>query len=397
MCTYTLRQLLMLGVLMFCCRVGSRRKLKRASATPEFLDNWCRLSGARTDAVAHPDTMMYLLERLNAHTLATVPAHMVRHLIRTKRLGESFLDGHLMVTIDATGIFSSNERHCPHCLTQRRDDGSVTYMHHMLEAKVVSRRGMALSLLSEPIDNPKGGAYDKQDCELKAFKRLAPRLKELFPRQRIVLLVDAEYAGAPFFAICQRNGWRFICTFKRGSIPTLFDEAMTLLKLQPENTLSCTHDGVSETWRWLDQLPYQQGKHEFTLGFFDYRQSDPDQQRYFAWLTNFTPTDRTVKSLTKGGRLRWKTENEGFNQQKNGYSMEHFCDCSNINALTNLYLLLQIAHMLMQLLARSTLATEHETLAFLAYLLLESLRNAALPEYLFAPAPPRIQIRFAPP
>jgi hypothetical protein len=77
--------------------------------------------------------------------------------------------------------------------------------------------------------------------------------------------------------------------------------------------------------------------------------------------------------------------------------MEHFCDCSNINALTNLYLLLQIAHMLMQLLARSTLATEHETLAFLAYLLLESLRNAALPEYLFAPAPPRIQIRFAPP
>ena len=397
MCTYTLRQVLMLGMLMFCCRVESRRKLKRVSATPEFLDNWCRLSGARTDSVAHPDTMMYLLERVDTHQLGAVPAEMIRHLIRTKRLGESFLDGHLMVTIDATGIFSSRRPHCPQCLTQRRDDGTVTYMHHMLEAKVVSRHGMALSLLSEPIENPRAGRYDKQDCELNAFIRLARRLKQLFPRLNIVLLVDAEYACAPFFAICERNRWRFICTFKRGSIPTLFDEAQALLELLPDNAVSRTDDGVEKTWRWVEYLPYQQGKHEFPLSFFEYRETDTDEQHYFAWLANFTPTSDNVKQLAKGGRIRWKIENEGFNEQKNGYSMEHFCDCSNINALTNLYLLLQIAHTLMQLLARSNLATEHQTLAFLAYLLLESLRNAALPPYLFAPALPRIHIRFAPP
>ena len=75
--------------------------------------------------------------------------------------------------------------------------------------------------------------------------------------------------------------------------------------------------------------------------------------------------------------------------------MEHFCDCTDLNVMLCLYVLLQIAHMLMQLLATSNLIEAAPTLTFLAARLLEDLRNAVLPHQLFAPNPPAMQIRFA--
>ena len=63
--------------------------------------------------------------------------------------------------------------------------------------------------------------------------------------------------------------------------------------------------------------------------------------------------------------------------------------------MTGLYLLLQIAHLFMQLLARSNLIEPIATLSFLAALLLEAWRNLPLADDLFDPDRPRFQIRFA--
>ena len=58
----------------------------------------------------------------------------------------------------------------------------------------------------------------KQDCETKAFKRLAARIKEDFPRLPILLLGDSLYAGEPVFDICKKNHWNYIIRYKEGSI-----------------------------------------------------------------------------------------------------------------------------------------------------------------------------------
>jgi hypothetical protein len=51
----------------------------------------------------------------------------------------------------------------------------------------------------------------------------------------------------------------------------------------------------------------------------------------------------------KGGRLRWKIENEGFNVPKNnGYEMEHAYS-KNQNGLRIFYILMQIAYIITQL------------------------------------------------
>lgn len=386
----------MLGVLMFACRIQSLRALDVASDDPLFLDNWCRLSRARTDTVICPRQMTNVLAKVDPDELALIPVKMIKTLVRQKQIPDAFIHGHLAVASDGTGIFSSSERHCPKCLTQTHKDGSVTYMHTMLEAKVLCANRMALSLMSEPIENPEDGNYDKQDCESKAFKRLVPRIKLTFPRQPLVHLLDALYASAPTFHLIEDHHQKFICCFKSGSIPTLYQEALELLKLTPANTLELTlarkNSRLERCYTWTD-VEYD----GLILGFVMCKETDVNTGKTttFAWLTNFTVTRDTVLEIARGGRLRWKIENEGFQEQKTGYEMEHFCDCSDLNVMRCLYLILQIAHLLMQLLSKSNLVDAVSTLTFLAHLLLEALRNAVLPDHLFASNIPRIQIRFA--
>lgn len=395
---YPLTQVLSLAMLMFACRITSRRELDRISDNELFCDNLCLFSGEQTDTVMVSEQMVNVLKELDTDELAAVQPELVRTLIEKKRLSDAYVLGRLAVCSDGTGIFSSSTPHCDECLTQKHKDGTVTYMHNMLEAKILCADGMALSLMSEPIKNPANGDYDKQDCETKAFKRLVSRIKQSFPRQPIVHLLDSLYAQGPVFKLLTKAKHEFICCFKEGSIPTLYNEALELLKLHPENKLTVwtTVSGkgkVHQSFRWLDNLEYM----GMTLGFVLCEETDSQGEvTTYAWLTSFVVTQRNVREIARAGRLRWKIENEGFNEQKSGYAMEHFCNCNDFNVMFCLYLILQIAHMFMQLLAKSNLLDEPaQVLKHLAFLLLESLRNHALPEAVPNQSLAPMQIRFA--
>jgi hypothetical protein len=134
------------------------------------------------------------------------------------------------------------------------------------------------------------------------------------------------------------------------------------------------------------------------------RQAQPDQSTRFKWVTNFTVTRHKVIALANhGGRLRWKIENEGFNVQKNGgYALEHRYT-EDPTASKIFYLLLQIAHLLAQLIQRGSLFRR----AFpkgvgsaknIAFRLLEAWRNLRLsPAAVQSLLNIRLQIRFNPP
>ena len=83
------------------------------------------------------------------------------------------------------------EGHCEHCLYQRTKSGKIIYFHNVLEAKLVGENGFCLSLATEWIENPDGG-FDKQDCEQKAFVRLAKKLKRAYPHLPICIIADAR-------------------------------------------------------------------------------------------------------------------------------------------------------------------------------------------------------------
>ena len=61
-------------------------------------------------------------------------------------------------------------------------------------------------------------------------------------------------------------------------------------------------------------------------------------------------TEKTAAQISFYGRLRWKIENEGFNNQKNsGYGLKHKYSEVSLNATKNYYQALQIAHIINEL------------------------------------------------
>ena len=52
--------------------------------------------------------------------------------------------------------------------------------------------------------------------------------------------------------------------------------------------------------------------------------SPKGKMQHFTWVTDILLAPSTVRSVMKGGRARWKIENETFNTLKNqGYHFEH--------------------------------------------------------------------------
>jgi hypothetical protein len=388
---YSMAQVLTLGILMFACRLRGLRALDRVSHDAVFRDNWNALSGACTETVMCSRQMTNVLAVIDPEEVARLRVRMIRGLQRAKRIPRAQLLGHMMAASDGTGVFASSEPHCSRCLVQNHADGSKTYLHNVLETKVVTWDGLALSLLTEPLLNPEDGRYDKQDCETKAFKRMLPGLKEEFPRQPIVHLLDALYAQGPCLKAIDALGHKVICGFKPGCIPTLYEEALELKKLVPDNRVVLTRNGERLVYTWVNGLAYN----GLRLDFVMCERTRNGKTTLFTFLTNFHVTQGNVEIIAEGGRLRWTIENEGFNEQKTGYALEHFCDCNSFEVMYALYLLLQIAHACMQLLARSSLIKSTRNLAHLAHLLLEALRNQRLTGDPFVHRGPPFQIRFS--
>ncbi|MDR2086969.1 MAG: hypothetical protein LBP72_07305 [Dysgonamonadaceae bacterium] len=91
------------------------------------------------------------------------------------------------------------------------------------EAKLVTADGHALSLATEWIENPEG-IFDKQDCERKAFLRLAEKLKKQYPRLPICILADGLYPYENAFQCCEQNGWKYIFVLQENSLKSVQEE-----------------------------------------------------------------------------------------------------------------------------------------------------------------------------
>jgi hypothetical protein len=414
--TYPLPSLLFTGTLMFLGRLGARRQvthlLGHNGAVAALFQ---ALFGVAT--MPHGDTLNVTFRRLDPDQGQAVVTGLVRTLIRKKVLDPYRLLGrYFVVAIDGTGRLTFPERHCPHCLTVTHH-GQTTYYHPVLEAKLVCPNGLVISLLTEFIENP-GENPTKQDCELAAFYRLARRLKQAFPRLPICLSLDGLFAGGPTLTICEGYDWKCLITLQDGDIPYLDQEFAALWPLAPEHALR-VHLGpqreIQQDYRWVNDITYVDSQaHTHTVGVLECLECGPRpdgtaQTTRFQWLTNFTMRAhdnhkcQVMDLANQGGRIRWKIENEGFNVQKNGgFHLEHAYTRDPV-ASKIFYFLLQIAHLLAQLIEKGSLFRQAFPAGVgsarnLAYRLLEAWRNrplsaAQIREMLNI----RRQIRFAPP
>ncbi len=366
-CTYPTRFLAWWGLALYVFQLGSRRQLDydlRDGGRP-VLANLNRLAGTALTSLPVHDTLDHFLGHVRQGGWEWLRTRVVQRLLRMKALDAARLLGRPVLLIDATGLLCFHRRHCPHCLTQRHGDRTL-YLHHVLEAKLLGPGGLVVSLGSEFIDNAdaadRGGKTAeevKQDCELKALKRLLPRIKQDYPQLPFVLSLDNLYACGQVFALAQRYGWSFVVTFKQGRTPALWQEYQALLPACRENVLrQAWADRPAQEFRWVTRLAYEDSEQRlWKLNALECTETAADGTRqYFAWLTTLPVSHKTVAEIAqKGGRDRWKVENEGFNRQKNsGLNLEHVYS-TDPEKWKAYYLLLQIAFVLVQLLERGSL------------------------------------------
>jgi hypothetical protein len=268
---------------------------------------------------------------------------------------------------------------------------------------------VVLSIGSEFIQNEDAGPVQtksadeiKQDCELKAFDRLAPQIKAAFPQARLVLSGDSLFACGRVLEICKANEWDFVLVFKEGRMPALFQEYESLLALHPDNRLERPGDAATRVYRWVCDLWYEDSEQRrWTLHALECVETTTDGvATRFVWLTRLPVSATNVEEIAwQGGRYRWKIENEGFNRQKNsGLNLEHVysIDPEKWKAY---YYLLQIAFILIQLLERGSLLRQMAqergeksavalfgSLKNIARRLLESVRYRLWPAACFAAA-----------
>jgi hypothetical protein len=414
---YHRRFLVWVGLSLFVCKLGSRRQIDFQLREPGtcVLTNLNRLAGTQQTTMPVNKTLDAYLAALGSDPLTDLRRHMMHRLLRMRVLDGSRLQGRYLVLIDATGYLVFRQRHCDHCLTQQCN-GTTVYMHQVLEAKLLGPGGMVLSLASEFIDNrdaagtPADASAEKrkQDCELKALRRLVARLRKEFPQLPICISGDSLYACGGVFELAHDYHLSFLSVFKPGRLPALWQEFHNLLPLCPENKVEVqTPQGVQQVYRWVNAMNYQDsdGRQWHLQGILS-EETDPNgPTRTWAWLTGLEVTAKTVQDIaTQGGRQRWCIENQGFNVQKNSeLNLEHAYSEGEHWAVY--YFLLQIAHLLLQLVEKGSLLRrlaqaqgKGSAVAWLGSLkniakrLLESLRNLRWPEEAYRHQ--RLQIRF---
>jgi len=266
------------------------------------------------------------LDPVSPESLRPLFQSIFRQLQRGKALEPmAFLDGHSLVALDGTGYFSSKQIHCASCLHKVHRNGSITYYHQMLGAAIIHPDVRAvIPLMPEPIV-PHDGAR-KNDCERHAAKRFVAKLRQDHPHLKFMVTEDSLSANAPHIETLQAHGLHYILGVKEGDHASLFEQVQAA-----EHAGRVTdyerHDraaGLVHRFRFVNDVPLNASHADMRVHFMEYWEIGDDKVQHFSWVTDLRVSKRNVFHLMRGGRARWKIENETFNTLKNqGDNFEH--------------------------------------------------------------------------
>lgn len=355
---HQLSAVLLYGILLFVYQMGSRREANRTMTRPQFMEN-LKLLFPELEDLPHHDTLSRLLARVDVEQIQEALVELLRTVLRRKKLRRFLVDGWLRVAVDGTQKLACEVCVNDHLLQRTRSNGDSSetqYYVYVLEAVVVLGNGITLPLMSEFLSYATDSSGDKQDCELRAFKRLARRLKEAFPRQRIMVLIDGLYANGPVVTLCREYGWQYMVVLKDGSLPGVWAEAEALVKLDPTSE-QMTWQGRHQRYWWANGIEYTYDKGprrpeilHVVVCEETWQEVDPKtgeivaKRSRHAWVSSEPITPRNLhQRCNLCARHRWDIETCIQVEKRHGYSYEH-CFAHNWQAMKGFHYLMRIAH-----------------------------------------------------
>jgi hypothetical protein len=293
-----------------------------------------------------------VLDEVSPFEIELLFADFLRPLQRGKQLELfQFIDNMYLVAIDGTQYFSSNKISCDYCLKKNHRNGKTTYHHQVLAATIVCPGiKQVIPLAPEPVQNSDGNT--KQDCEINAGKRIINKIRSTHPKLKIIIAGDGLYSKQPFIDELKQNGMSFILVAKPKDHVFLQEWFTDLKKMKETSKLEFKDpQGRRHLYEWVNNIPLNGTPNADHVNYFEYSIFKGDKRTYRnSWVTDIPINENNIIQLVKGGRARWKVENEAFNTLKNqGYHLEHNFGHGEKNLSYNLLLLNFLAFFMHQI------------------------------------------------
>ena len=342
---YNIRTIIMTRLFALLCGITTMTDINNKFNKEEAIKNLSIICEDNLKEIPDWQTIQDVIEELDYNEINDIRKYMFKALLRSKMFDRFRYNGCIQLIVDATGLTALDYNLNGNCITKTRD-GKTKYYKYVLEAKVVFGN-MLISIDSEWIENNKiNNENDKQDCEVKAFKRMAPRIKKNYPKLKFIITGDVLYAITPMINICKSNNWHYIFNLKKDRLKNIYETF--------EDNINYENEVNKENYFLSSNIFFKDNY----VNAFRYIETKKDKTTIFNYITDLKVDTYNIEKIVIMGRRRWKIENEGFNEQKNGtYNISHLCSRYE-NALKIHYLFIQIAHIIRQLLELGSLVVK---------------------------------------
>jgi hypothetical protein len=339
---------LMSGLAIFSLKYASLLKFDEAKEEQIIRHNLEKLYGIKN--VPCDTYLRETLDPISPNQFRRVFSEVFHQLQRGKALENyTYMEGHYLISVDGTGMFSSSHISCKECCQKKHRNGKKTYYHQLLGAVLVHpEQPVVIPFAPEPITHKDG--HTKNDCERNASKRLLTQLRQEHPHLKTIIVEDGLASNAPHIKHLKSLKMRFILGAKPGDHSFLFnqfeekeinDEVGEHQYMDKNGTLHCFY--------FSNDLPLNQSNQDVLVNVLHYIEIKAKKTQCFSWVTDFKLTKNNVFDVMKGGRSRWKIENETFNTLKNqGYHLEHNYGHGNQHLSTNFSFLMMLAFLIDQ-------------------------------------------------
>jgi len=366
--------LLLYGILAFVFQMMSRREANREMTLPQFQENLKRLF-PELDSVPHQDTLNRLLARIPVDEIQDALIELMKELIRKKKFVRYLVSKHYAIAMDGTQKMAGRVLWTEGCLErerrQKQKDGTTTtqtqYYVYVLEANLVFPNGLTVPLMTEFLSATEiDPSTSKQDCESKAFHRLAAKIKEKFPRLPILVLLDGLYPNGPVLKRCRDYGWQFMIVLQDDSLPSVWDEFRGLQKIEKQNVLSHKWGDRRQRFRWVNNIHYHWGDKErqrqtvhVVICEEQWEEIDPKTAKpvqktsRHAWISSEPLNrDNVHQRCNLIARHRWAIESSILVEKCHGYQYEHRFS-ENWSATKGYHFLMRLGHLINALAQRT--------------------------------------------
>jgi hypothetical protein len=339
--TYPLADVLMAGLALFCLKDPSLLAFCR-----RCVDHNLR-SVFGLAAIPSDTQVREILDEVDPDWLRPLFKGVFRQLQRGKVLEDYvFLQGCYLVCLDGVEYFRSNSVHCDHCLSCQHRNGEVSYYHQLLGAVIVHPDfPEVIPLAPEPIQRQDG--HKKNDCERNAARRWLKHFRRDHPRLPVIVVEDALSSNAPHIKDLHAARCHFILGVKPGDHEHLFEQVYRRMEKDDVEVAGDTDPatGTRRSYLFVTDVGLNGSNEEVRVNFLKCVETDAEGgSREWTWVTDLLLSKEEFGQGARGGRARWRIENETFNTLKNqGYHFEHNYGHGYKNLAVVLALLMMLA------------------------------------------------------